>query len=59
MNEAVLTMAGLAALAMLPLLLRHTKRVSRMDPFLQWFHSGGKLLKDYDEERKMIDKYMK
>lgn len=53
----IMVIAGIIVL--LPFLLRHTKRVSRRDPYLQWFHSGGKLLRDYDAEQKQIDEYMK
>ena len=30
-----------------------------MNPFFQWFHSGGKMLPAYDAEEKKIDQWMR
>ena len=37
--------------------LKHMKFIGRFDPFGQYLRSGGKMLKDYDEENNFIDKY--
>ena len=37
--------------------LRHFKHIGRFDPFGQYLRSGGKMLKDYDEDQKFVDKY--
>ena len=37
--------------------LKHMKFIGRFDPFGQYLRSGGKMLTDYDEEQKNIDKY--
>lgn len=58
-DKVILVMMITGVIVLLSFLLRHTKRVSRRNPYLQWFHSEGKLLEDYDAEQKQIDEYMK
>ena len=39
--------------------LKHRRDIGRFDPFGQYLKSGGKMLRDYDECRKFVDKYSK
>ena len=39
--------------------LKHLKHIGRFDPFGQYQRSGGRMLRDYDEDQKFIDKYSK
>ena len=39
--------------------LKHRKYIGRFDPFGQYLRSGGKMLRDYDEDQKFVDKYSK
>lgn len=38
---------------------KHRKHVGRFDPFGQYLRSGGKMLRDYDEDQKFVDQYSK
>lgn len=57
-NAALWLVAAGAGLVSL-ITLRHLKHIGRFDPFGQYLRSGGKLLRDYDEDRKFVDKYSK
>ena len=57
-NIAVwLTIAGSVLVSLVS--LKHLKHIGRFDPFGQYLRSGGKMLRDYDEDQKFIDKYSK
>lgn len=52
-----LVVAGAVIVSLVTLKLR--KHMGRFDPFGQYLQSGGKMLRDYDEDQKFVDKYSK
>lgn len=55
-NIAVwIVLAGVVLVSLVT--LKHRKHIGRFDPFGQYLQSGGKLLRDYDEDQKYVDKY--
>lgn len=60
MNEITKTLL-LLAVAMVVLLgtNRYSRRYDHTDPFGMWLKGNGKMLRDYDAERKQIEDFMR
>lgn len=50
-----IVLAGAVIVSLLT--LKHRKHIGRFDPFGQYLRSGGKMLRDYDENQRFVDKY--
>lgn len=59
MDDAAVWLIAAGAILVSLLTLKHRKFAGRFDPFGQYLRSGGKMLRDYDEDQKFIDKYSK